>query len=229
MPVWLNIVFYIIIKLVIMAKRIIFTVVLVLIGCGSFSFGLLSCRTVNNQQAAEPKAAQAASGAQTDPASQEKPQIRPVAGAIGFVTSLLMPNMNAEKGLQKKLADKSEQVLGVWATLKVTNGVVNILQSSQAAGSESLSPNDYIMKKLSNMLSNAYSVILFLKILLAVSGYMVFLAVIPICAIITIITIWTYKDRQRVHKIVITAVLISLIVPFAMPPAFQMSSPMDRY
>ncbi|MCL2440179.1 MAG: hypothetical protein FWD14_00415 [Treponema sp.] len=209
-----------------MTRQIIFTVVLILIGGASFTFGLISCGSVNNVQTGAAPAAQGGAGA-AQPAQGGAPEVRQ--SVLGSVASFLLPELDADKGLQKDLAGKSKQIMDIWAVVKVTNGVINMLQSVQGAGSESLSPQDIILQKKSGFLSFAYSVVVFGKVLLMLSGYIIFLAVIPLCALITIIVIWTYKDRKRVHKIVISTVLISLVVIFAVPVAFHLSSLLDKH
>jgi len=195
-----------------MTRQIISTIVLILIGCASFSFGLISCKTTNNRQTQEVQSSQGARSAQAEVQSSAGDRAR------GVLASFLIPSLNADKGVQKALADKSKQVLGVWATLKVTNGVINTI------GSNSLSPLDTIMGKLSDMLSFAFSVLLFGKILAMISSYMVFLAIIPICIIIIIIAIWTHKDKKRVQKVILTSILISVVTAITVPAAFHLSS-----
>lgn len=204
-----------------MIKQVISTVVLILIGCTSFSIGLISCQTAGKPQTQEAKPVTPAAGA-----VQERAQ-----GAVvnqgRSIASFLIPDLNADKGLQKTLVDKSNQVLKIWEIVKVTKGAINTIQSSQAAGVDSLSPIDIILGKLSNMLSFAFSLMLFWKILLTISSYMIFLVVIPVCALIIIILMWTYKDRKRVHRLVIKTVLISLVLTFAIPVALQLSALID--
>jgi len=211
-----------------MAKRIIFTVILLIIGSGSFFLGVYTFGLSNASQSKE-----------VLPAAAEDNQIdAPVIRKKGPVISLLFPDLETEKGIQKELTEKSREVLGVWTVLKVINGVINVLQSAQVGGSffveasinplEFLSPVDNVLDKISNTLLWAFGAIIFEKILLAVSGYIVFLIVIPLCAIISIITLWTSKEKSRVHKIIIVSILISLIIPFAIPVSFQVSSLMEN-
>jgi len=213
-----------------MAKRIIFTVVLVIIGFGSIFFGSVLFRSEkpDGQDSKIEKKEE-----KEVPAKKRKPTI----------VSFLIPDVEADSdedssSIQKTLTEKSKQILGVWATLKVINGVINVLQSAQVGGSffveatvnplEFLAPIDNILDKISNLLLWALGAILFEKILLAISGYIVFLVVIPICAIVSIITLWTYRDKSKVHKVVIVSILISLVIPFAIPISFQVSTIMEK-
>ena len=203
-----------------MKKLIIFTVLLILVAGGSFFFGVLICRST--QRAAAAREAQL-NQEDTDDSSAESPAA-PAVTQNPFI-SFLVPDMNAQKGVQKAFSDKSHQVFFVWETLNAANGVINLLQT---AGGEALSPVDSIMKKISNQLSFAFSLILFWKILLALSGFMVFFAVIPVCALVIIVMIWTCKDRRNVHRIIIASLLIGLIIPFAIPASLQISSLMEN-
>jgi len=149
----------------------------------------------------------------------------------GAVFSFYNMDAESERGIQKALTEKSKQILGVWAALKVINGVINVLQSAEVgvvAASinplEFLAPVDNVLDKISNMLLWALGAILFEKIILALSGFLVFTFVIPICAFVSIIAVWAYKDKTRMRKIVIVASLISLIMPFAIPLSFLAST-----
>ncbi|MCL2800561.1 MAG: hypothetical protein FWD28_02210 [Treponema sp.] len=204
-----------------MSKQIIITVALVLMALLSFSFGLISCGSTGKAQ----------TQAQQPAAARPAPSPAQSAAAVvqrGFISNLLIPDITADRGLQKALGEKSKNVMTVWSVLKVANGTVNILQSAQAAGGETLSPINNIMGKLSNMLSFSFGLLLFWKVLLMISSYMVFLIVIPICAIIAIVLIWTYKDRKRVNKMVLSYVLIGIIAAFAIPAALHLSTLLEK-
>ena len=140
----------------------------------------------------------------------------------------------AETGIQKALTEKSIQVARVWAVLRIINGVVNVLQSAEIGGSffveasvnplEFLSPLDNTLDKISNILLWALGAIILEKLILAISGYLVFMVIIPVCVLITIFTIWVYKDKTKIHKAAVVALLISIVVPFAIPLSFQFST-----
>jgi hypothetical protein len=219
-----------------MLKKIIFTVVLVLIAAGSFLFGIMTFGSSPDKGSiiVSTPDTESAEDIQLTEEIDNLTEIK----QRGPIVSFLLPDINAEVGIQKELTKKSREVLGVWATLKVINGVINILQSAQVGGSffveasinplEFLSPVDNVLDKLSDMLLWAFAAIMFEKILLAISGYLVFLIVIPVCALITIITLWTYKEKQKVHRVIIVSVIISLIIPLAIPVSFQLSSLMEN-
>jgi len=203
-----------------MVKRIVSTVLLILIGCASFSIGLISCQTSGK---AKTQQTQAKKGAEQD-VVPESAIIRQGKG----IASILIPGLNADKGVQKSMVDKSNQVFDVWESLKMAKGVVNILLAAQATGTESLSPSDDIMGKLSNMLSWSFGLMLLWKILLTISSYMIFLVVIPVCAIIIVVLIWTYKDKKKVPKLIMTTALVGLLLTFTIPLALQISSILDN-
>jgi len=219
-----------------MTKKIIFTVVLVLIAAGSFLFGIMTFGSSPDKDSIIVKTPDTESAEDTQ-LTEEIDNLTEIKQR-GPIVSFLLPDINAEVGIQKELTKKSREVLGVWATLKAINGVINILQSAQVGGSffveasinplEFLSPVDNVLDKLSDMLLWAFAAIMFEKILLAISGYLVFLIVIPVCALITIITLWTYREKQKVHRVIIVSVIISLIIPLAIPVSFQLSSLMEN-
>ena len=203
-----------------MIKQIVSTVVLILIACASFSVGLISCGTASKAQTQEAKPRGAA-------AAQETKQEAAVLKQGRGIASVLIPDLKADSGVQKAMVQKSDQVLSVWESLKMVKGAGSILLAAQATGTESLSPSDEIMGKLSNILSWAFSLMLFWKILLTISSYMIFLVVIPVCAIIIVVLIWTFKDRNKVPKLIMTTALVSLVLTFTIPLALQLSSILD--
>jgi len=140
----------------------------------------------------------------------------------------------AEAGIQRALTEKSMQVLRVWAALKVINGVINVLQSAEIGGSffveasvnplEFLAPLDNTLDKISNILLWALGALVLEKLILAISGYIVFMILIPVCILIFIVSIWIYKDKTKIHKAAAAALLISIVVPFAIPLSFKLST-----
>ncbi|MCL2229816.1 MAG: hypothetical protein FWC01_01865 [Treponema sp.] len=211
-----------------MVTRIISTVVLILIGCASFAFGMISCSTTN-KQGGEPVQTQAAQtqGSGTEAAAQtERERSSSPIGA--FFSHLLIPSLDADKGQQKTLADKSTQILSVWETLKTANGAVSILMSGQAAGSASLAPLDSVMGKLSDKISFSYSLIFFFKVILMLAHYIVFLALIPICVIVVIVVLWTSKEKQSAFKSIVASAIIVVAVAAALPVSFLLSTVMEE-
>ena len=209
-----------------MTKKIIFTAVLIVICCGSFFIGVYTFGAVDSSKDTD-----------ATPVAVEDAENVPVVRQKGPILSLLFPDIDKERGIQKALTEKSREVLGVWATLKILNGVINVLQSAQVGGSffveasinplEFLAPISSVMDDLSSVLLWALGAIIFEKVLLSISGYIVFLVVIPICAIISIITLWTYVDRSRIHRVLIVSVIICLLIPLAIPISFQASTLME--
>jgi hypothetical protein len=214
-----------------MLKRIIFTAVLLAFAAVSVFLGVTSFGATVSAKKKESQ--------NTEEKKDETPEEKKEEKKPGrFIVSLFIIDDEAEKGIQKSLTEKSRQVLSVWATLKVVNGVINVLQSVQIGGSavveasinpmEFLSPLDKILDKISDMLLWALGAIVFEKILLAVSGYLVLLILIPVCVIISIITIWTQSNRAGIHKIVVISVFISVMVPIAIPASFYVSTLIEK-
>jgi len=210
------------------SNYLIFTILFVLIGAGSLSFGLISCQSVNN---AKP---QAAKDNKEGSGSKDKAESAALPSPRGKVASFLIPETGSEKGVQKALNEKSHQLLDIWTAVKAMNGVVNVLQSAQVKGNyfveasvnplEFLAPLDSTFKKISGMFLGAYSVIVFQKMLLSLSAFIIFILVIPICALVTIVILWTYKDKTKIYRIVIASALITLVIIFAIPLSINASS-----
>ena len=210
---------------------LIFTILFILIGAGSLTFGLMSCQSVNNPKTQDAKDNKESN---ENKDNKDKSVTAVVSSTRGQIASFLIPETGSEKGVQKSLNKKSHQILDIWTVVKAMNGVINVLQSAQVKGNyfieasvnpiEFLAPIDSILNKISVMFLGAYSVVVFQKMLLSLSGFLVFILIIPICALVTIVILWTYKDKTKIQKIVIASVLITLIIPFAIPFSVDTSS-----
>jgi len=211
------------------AKYLIFTVLFLLIGCGSVFFGLISCQSVNNAQEQDAKDAKDGKGSK-----KSNTMNLLLTGSRGKTASLLIPEVDSDKGVQKALKEKSDQISSVLEIVKRMNGIINILQSAQTKNNyfiegsvnplEFLAPVDFAFKNISGTLFWIYSALVFQKILLSFSAFLIFLFVIPICALVTIIILWTYKNKAKIYRIVIASVVISVIIPFAIPLSINASS-----
>ena len=216
-----------------MNKRIIYTVVLVLIGCGSFFLGLMSCETSGKKVQVEPQAG-GAQGTQTTQGSGQGAGDEEKKGSIASFFSGIISGIS----VQKTLTDKSVQILDVWTSLRTMNGVINTLQSAQvrsgffSAGAvnplEALAPLDYVLGKISGTLLGTYNTISFEKILLSMSIKIVLLIVIPLCALISIIILWTHKDKTKLHKVFIVSAMISVIIAIAIPASILFANLIDN-
>jgi len=200
-----------------MKIKIIFTVILIVIAAVSVFLGV--------------KVFGASDSAKRQDAVEEAEDAEKKESAFAFLNM----DTESERGLQKELTEKSKQILGIWAALKVINGVINVLQSAEVGVAvasinplEFLAPVDNVLDKISNLLLWALGAIIFEKIILALSGYLVFVFLIPICALISIITVWTYKEKAKMKKIVVIALLVCLIVPFAIPLSFKVSGFIEK-
>jgi len=210
------------------SNYLIFTILFILIGAGSLSFGLISCQSVNSAKT------QAAKDNKGGDGSKDKAETAALPSSRGKVASFLIPETGSERGLQKALNEKSHQLLDIWTAVKAMNGVVNVLQSAQVKGNyfveasvnplEFLAPLDSTFKKISGMFLGAYSVIVFQKMLLSLSAFIIFILVIPICALVTVVILWTYKDKTKIYRIVIASALITLVIIFAIPLSINASS-----
>jgi hypothetical protein len=188
---------------------LIFTILFLLIGSGSLFFGLVSCQSVNNAKQQEAKDNKGGKGGAIN-ALLSAPR--------GKTASLLIPEVDSNKGVQKELKEKSLQIHNVLDTLMTMNGTVNLLQS------EALAPVDFVLKRLTGTLLWVYSALAFQRVLLSFSAFLIFIFVIPVCALVTIIILWTHKNKAKLYKIVIASVLISVVVTFAIPISINASN-----
>jgi Na+/melibiose symporter-like transporter len=108
---------------------------------------------------------------------------------------------------------------------------VNVLQSVDAKTVfvvtnpvESFAPYDKILNNISRSFQFSYGVIIFEKTFLAISVSLIFMILIPLCALITISIIWKNKDKKEPYRIVIVSVLISIVVLFAVPVSLKLSA-----
>jgi hypothetical protein len=175
-----------------MVKKIVFSILLILIGASSFYFGL-----------------------------------RPLGPFISWQDQ----NSETEKGIQKSLTEKSEQILTVWIALKSVHGAVNVLQSADTGTIftsveplEILAPFDKNFSRISGLLLFALGFITFEKLLLAISVSVIFMIVIPVFIIFSVIKIWKNKDVKGIHRAAIVTVLISLVLPFVLPVSLGLST-----
>jgi ABC-type multidrug transport system fused ATPase/permease subunit len=139
------------------------------------------------------------------------------------------------KSIHESLGEKTDQLMKAWGILKSVNGNVNILYTTDvkavyplANPLEILSPVNNSLNRTSNLFRWALSSLVFEKMFLVISVSIVFLALIPICAIISIFHVWTYKDKKALHKVVIVSVLICLVVSLAVPVSLKLSMTFDE-
>jgi len=73
------------------SNKLLFTILFVVIGCGSLLFGLISCQSVNNAKKHDPK---------------DKSIGAILSGPRGSAASLLIPEVDSNKGVQKGVERK---------------------------------------------------------------------------------------------------------------------------
>jgi len=222
-------------------KHLIFTVLLILIGSGSLFFGLTSCQSVNKEETQSVKdkdkdsTDSKKSNDKKKSADSKKKATTAAESTPKKVVSFLASEVDYEKAVRASLDRKSHQILDVWGVVKTMDGVINVLQSAQVKSKyfpeasvihpvEFLAPIDSILGKISGMFLVAYSVIVFQKMLLSLPILLVLILIIPIGALITIIILWTYKDKTKLFKIAIASALCTLLVPFAIQSSINMAS-----
>ena len=188
----------------IMAKRIIFTFLLIIIGAGSFYIGF------------KPFGLLAVWQNQFDKTEEEIE-----------IDAEVEPKSKNWIDIQGLLTDKSQQIMGVWSSVKSVRDAVNTLQSADARAVfvavdplEALAPFDKSLGRISGLLLFMYGFLIFEKTLLAVSVAVIFMILIPICALITVSIIWNKRNQYKVHSIVIVSVLICFVMLLALPISF---------
>jgi len=187
------------------SNKLLFTILFALIACGSLLFGLISCQSVNSAKKPDPK---------------DKKSIATLltTGPRSTAASLLIPEVDSNKGVQKELKEKALQIRNILDAVMIMNGAVDLLES------EALAPIDFVLKRLTGTLLWIYSSLSFQRVLLSFSSFLIFILVIPVCALVTIIILWTHKDKAKLYKIVIASVVISLVTIFAIPASVASST-----
>jgi hypothetical protein len=198
-----------------MKKLIINIIVLILVAAGSFFLGGMTFRFID-----APKGENVLLDEEIHDAEIEE---LPAAGQRGKLASFFFPATDSEKGIQFALTNKYEEILNVWAVLKTSNGVINVIQAAHVGSSEFLSPIDNTMNRISNLLLWGSIVIKFEKLLLFVSSYIILIIIIPVFIVISVVRILTNNDKRKKIRLIINSFLICLVMFFAMPVSLQLS------
>ena len=137
--------------------------------------------------------------------------------------------------IHDSLNDKTDQIMKVWGTLQSVQGNVNVLHTTDvkavypnANPLEILVPINNSLTKVSGLFRWALSALVFERMLLVFSVYLVFLVLVPICALMGIYHIWTYKDKNNLHKVVIVSGMIILVISLVIPVSLKLSTITDE-
>jgi len=210
-----------------MIKQIVFTVLLVAVCVFSFYAGLKPFGPLSAWQGQNGKP-------ETEKEVEEKPAPKPQ------VEKKEEPKTKKSddtkwKSIHESLGEKTDQLMKTWGILKSVNGTVNVLYTTDvkaiypiANPIEALSPVNSTLNRISNLFRWALSALIFEKILLTVSVSIVFLVIIPICALITILNLLTYKDKKSLHRVAISGFLVCLVVSIAVPASLKLSTLLDE-
>jgi hypothetical protein len=185
------------------SNKLLFTILFVLIACGSLLFGLISCQSVNSAKKHDPK---------------DKSIAALLTGPRSTTASLLIPEVDSNKGVQKALKERALQIRNILDAVMTMNGAVDLLES------EALAPIDFVLKRLTGTLLWIYSALAFQRVLLSFSAFLIFILIIPICALVTIILLWRHKDKAKLYKIAIASAVITLVTIFAIPASVSAST-----
>jgi len=216
-----------------MIKQIVFTVLLIIICACSFYVGLKPFGPLSAWQGQIAKLETEAehkieekekekTEAKTQTETKEDPKTK-------------KDSAGNRKSIHESLDDKTNQLMKAWGIFKTVNGTINILFTTDvkavyplANPLEALSPVNNTLNRISNLFRRALSSLIFEKMLLIISVTIVFLVLIPVCALISIVQLFIYKDKKAVHKVVISSVLICLAVSIAVPGSLKLSVILDE-
>jgi hypothetical protein len=140
--------------------------------------------------------------------------------------------------IQQQLTAKLAQVAGVWASVKIVSGIISVVQTIQVEGSipvvgglaVSAQPLgwtavvDNTLDQISNILLWAMGAIAIEKMLLAISVWVSFRIVIPVCAVFVIIAIWNRRYKQQLVKIIASIIIIGFGICSAIPLSLGLSN-----
>ena len=131
----------------------------------------------------------------------------------GAVLTFLFPPIDSEKGLQKRLSDKQDEI----------SGIRGILSSAGTAHTS------YAVNKMNDLFLFASGIISFNKILLFTANHLILIIVIPIFILISIILMIVNKDKRITPKLIIKTALFSLIIIFILPASFYLSGFAEKF
>ena len=140
-----------------------------------------------------------------------------------------------EQGLQDTLSQKSKEVLFVWGVTRGVSGLVSLLQSVQVSvGPGAVNPFEWLaaannlLDKLSDICLYAVGAIMIEKFLLAVCGWAAFKAIIPVCMILCMVSLWIGKNKNNILKMICCFVLTGSAVCAAVPLSIHFSNVLEQ-
>jgi len=210
-----------------MAKRWIFTILLVLIGIFYSCMGLKPAGVFASLQEQETEA-QAESSSGTGGRGRSSG-----GGTFGSQVKAIFSKISPKR-IQLSLTEKSDQVLKAWTAQQSVHGVINVLQTADTGNlsvkpGEGLAPYNSTHKVISFLYLTALWVIIFGKTIVSFSVPVICLVIIPFIIIINIIALWKSKDKKNTHRILIAAIVTTLIISIAVPVIMKVSILVDDY
>ena len=209
-----------------MAKRWIFTVLLVIVGIFYSCMGIKPAGVFASLQEQDAQTGtEASSGTAAGAGSSQ--------GGFGAQVKSIL-NKITPKNLQVSLTEKSNQVLKAWTAQQSVHGTINVLQTADYGAlsvkpGEVLAPYDSTHKVISFLYLVALWVIVFGKTLLSFSVPVICLVIVPIIIIINIAALWKSGDKKGLHRILIAALVTTLIITAAVPAIMKISVLADDY
>ena len=140
--------------------------------------------------------------------------------------------------LQAQLTRKIAQVSGVWLSVKVASGVISFLQEIQVeasvgfvvGGAVSVQPLgwtevvDNTLDQISDICLWAMAALAIEKVLLAISVWVSLRIILPVCAILIVIAVWSKKYSGQLKRVIAGIAIISLGICLAIPLALELSN-----
>jgi hypothetical protein len=209
-----------------MLKKILFTLLLIIICAFSFYAGLRPFGPLASWQDRNEK---------PQAAEEIKPEVKSESSTkVEEDGEEIIKNKNW-KSIHQSLNEKTDQLINVWGTVKSVYGTINILYTTDvkavyptANPLEVLVPTNNILNRISTLFRWALTALIFEKTLLTLSVTLIFLILIPICALIFIFLIWTNKNEKKLVRLVIVCVLICLVMSVAVPISLKLSTISDE-
>jgi len=155
-----------------------------------------------------------------------------------FSSSIQYTNVKDNGRLQEQLTKKIGQVGGVWLSVKIASGIISFLQTIQVEGSipvvgglaisaQPLGWADVVdntLNHISNICLWAIGALTLQKILLAISIWVSFKIIIPVCILLIVASMWYKKYSGHVKKTVIGIIIITSGICVAVPLSLELSN-----
>ncbi|MCL1994270.1 MAG: hypothetical protein FWG66_15100 [Spirochaetes bacterium] len=139
---------------------------------------------------------------------------------------------------QQELTRRITEVLRVWAGVRAASGAISIIQTIQVEGSvplvggaavsvQPLGWADVVnntLDKISNILLWAVGALTIQKLLLAISMWVSFRIIVPICLILILLLLWNKKYAEQLKKTIAGVIVITVAICVAVPLSLELAT-----